>query len=206
MSDSFGPFKFLTGDVSYTDYGGKWWKRMSGRRYHVIELLNWQEAVGERDAAEIGATYNVSLSEMDLDVIPAKEIASALRSCGWEIVANGDIENEHDGATVAAKGADYYDLVIVEACHGYGLKAPLSDENGNSYHKLMREAVSYSHRLRTPREHRKAMRKPVNRIGSTAAEYMQGDITSALVRGVVAGDGTALLMAKIETASAKEGK
>ena len=41
------------------------------------------------------------------------------------------------------------------------------------------------------------MAKPVNAIGSTAAEYMVGDINSAILRGVSEGDPKAELMLKI---------
>ena len=45
-------FSFLTGDMNFTRYGGKW---ISTRRnngefdyFFVVELLNWRETVGER--------------------------------------------------------------------------------------------------------------------------------------------------------------
>jgi hypothetical protein len=41
----------------------------------------------------------------------------------------------------------------------------------------------------------------VNKIGSTAAEFMRGDFTSAMVRGCEAGDANARLMAKMHGAS-----
>lgn len=45
-----------------------------------------------------------------------------------------------------------------------------------------------------------AMDRPVNAIGSTAREYMKGDLTSAMQRGCEAGDKTARLVAKISGA------
>ena len=57
-------FYFLTGDVNYTTYGGKWISTRQSNGdfdyYFVIELLNWREAVGDREAPP--ETYNVSLS------------------------------------------------------------------------------------------------------------------------------------------------
>ena len=61
-------FSFLSGDMNFTRYGGKW---ISTRRnngefdyYFVIELLNWRETVGRERAAE---TYNVSVSIVSPD-------------------------------------------------------------------------------------------------------------------------------------------
>ena len=57
-------FSFLTGDMDFTTYGGKWisTRQSNGEfdYYFVIELLNWRETVGEREAPP--ETYNVSLS------------------------------------------------------------------------------------------------------------------------------------------------
>jgi hypothetical protein len=41
------------------------------------------------------------------------------------------------------------------------------------------------------------MQRPVNALGSTAAEYMRGDLDSAMQRGCEAGDPTARLVAKM---------
>jgi hypothetical protein len=198
MSDDFGAFKFLTGDVNYTDHGGKWCRHVGGRRYHVIELMNWAETVGEREAAEIGAKYNVSLREVDLTDLGDKPIRDALRSCGWEFAPeNGDIECEHNGSTVCGRWEAHFDLVIVEACHGQGSAAPIWDENGNSWRKLIRAAMRESRALDNPEAHERAMSRPVNAIGSTAAEYARGDLVSPLKRGEAAGDPKASLIAKM---------
>ena len=57
-------FSFLTGDVDFATYGGKWisTRQSNGEfdYYFVIELLNWRETVGQREAPP--ETYNVSLS------------------------------------------------------------------------------------------------------------------------------------------------
>ena len=54
-------FKFLTGDVNFLDFGAKWIssKRNNGDfdYWLVIELINWAEAVGEKEAP---ARYNLS--------------------------------------------------------------------------------------------------------------------------------------------------
>jgi len=191
MSKNFGSFKFLTGDVNFADYGGKWCRKVGERRYHVIELLNWEETVGEREASEIGATYNVSLSEIDLDQI---DTSDALKSCGWYLDSDGLLFSEA-GDQIA--DLETQDLAIVDACHGYGCKAPLSDESGNSYRALIANARKLSRSLDAPEKRAVALAKPVNALGSTALEYMRGDIDSAIDRGMSAGDPKALLMGRL---------
>lgn len=158
-------FKFLTGDVNYLDYGAKWYRVIPGTndlRYHVIELINWEDAVG-RDA-EGGPTYNMDLSEIDLGAISEETIRQAIDSCGW-------LDED-----------DLTELAIVEACHGYGCKAPLWNEDGNNFRELMAEAKRQSRELDDPEAHEVAMQRPVNRLGETASEFMRGDLWSALRR------------------------
>jgi hypothetical protein len=188
-SDSIGGgFRFLTGDVNFTDYGGKWYREIPGTnslRFHVIELLNWEEAIG-RDA-EGGSTYNVDLSEVDLGALSEDTLRSAMDSYGAEMWEPG----------IGADHAKRQLLMLVECCHGYGCKAPLSSEDGNNWRTLMRDAVRESRALDDPKAHARAMAKPVNKIGSTAHEMMRNDFTSAMVRGVESGDPAATLLAKI---------
>ena len=42
-------WEFLTGDCNYKEYGGKWYKEVNNRCYHVIELINMHEATGEEN-------------------------------------------------------------------------------------------------------------------------------------------------------------
>jgi hypothetical protein len=192
--DKIGAFRFLTGDVNPLDYGGKWYRRITDTRYHVIALDNWINLVGERDAREVGARYNVTLREIDLTIV---DVASALRSCGYVMAKNGDVEQPHDGTTIAKYGSETWPLVLIECCHGHGAAAPISDENGDNWRNLFRAAARESRLLDDPAEHARAMARPVNRIGSTAAEYAAGDIRSAILRGEAAGDASALLIGKV---------
>ena len=163
-------FTFLTGDVNWPQYGGKFVRKVGTRRYHIMEVMNWRDACGREAPAE---TYNVSLSEVDLDVIPENAIVSALRSWGWD--RNGDTESgDHVILT---------DLILVEVLHSCGSKAPLGEYNGNNLRKLMQSARAESAALDNRYAHKAAMAKPVNAIGSTADEFMRGDIVSAMSRG-----------------------
>ncbi len=181
MTDKFGSFTFLTGDMNYTDYGGKWYRKVAPGRYHVIELMNWADAVGENEAAEVGAKYNVALSEVDVFALarPNNEgvppLCGALASCGYEINLSEGIVQKYDGAQVAPFGP-VFELVCVEAAHGHGNKAPISDENGNNWRKLMRAAVSESRSLDDAAAHTEAMDRGVNAIGTSAKNYMLGNL------------------------------
>lgn len=169
----------FAGDVSWSDYGGKWFRRTTGRRFQVIELTNMNDAVGERDN-EGYDTYVVGLSLVDLDAISADQQASAIRSCGPDD---------------AAELTDAWRAVV---CYEFGCKAPLDSWSGNGYSKLLRAARSAAHALkRDALALTERLSRPVNKIGSTAAEYMIGDIRSAVLRGVSEGNPAAELMLKL---------
>ncbi len=183
-------FKFLTGDINWSDYGGKFWRRVAKGagptegRFHVIEVINWNEHENDPEW-----TYHVELSEVDLDATSDKQLDDALRSCYGEADALS-VEGDPNAAQIK-----------VEALHGYGSRAPLWDRSGNNINKLMKEARAESARLDDPAAHEEAMNRPVNKLGSTAREYAQGDIYSAMTRGVSKGEASAKLMAKIHGAS-----
>lgn len=188
-------FKFLTGDVCFTDHGGKWVRKVGYGRYHVIELTNWEDACG-RDA-EGGPTYNLDLSEINIG--DSERAREALESCGWAILQEGleagSVYCPHSGDIVAT--GESVSLCIVEAMHSAGSKAPLDSADGNNWRQLFREMVRASKALDEPAAHAAAMARPVNRIGSTAAEYAAGDVRSAVLRGLADGDPKAELLAKI---------
>ena len=54
-------FRWLTGDMDFLTYGGKWisTRQSNGEfdYYFVIELLNWRETVGEREAPRKPTTF-----------------------------------------------------------------------------------------------------------------------------------------------------
>jgi hypothetical protein len=176
-------FKWLTGDCSWTDYGGKWWRKVGHRRFHVMELFNWEDHCG-RDA-EGGPTYNVSLCEVDMLAATDDAIAQAMSFYGWD----------SDDLAEIQKGMRHPDLVLVEAFHSYGQKSPLWDCDGNNFTLLMRECRAQSLALDDPVAHEAAMSRPVNRLGSTAREFGQGDVFSALDRSVRTGNSEGKIVA-----------
>ena len=167
-----------TGDISPEDYGGKWFRRTTGRQFQVIELTNMDDACGRDNEGH--DKYVVELSLVDLDAIDDATLASAMRSCGPE-----------DPSEIT----DAWRAVV---CYEYGCKAPLESWEGNAWSRMLCLARGAAHMLkRDAREMARRMRRPVNKIGSTAAEYIHNNITSAMARGVAEGRHDARIMAKM---------
>jgi hypothetical protein len=163
-------FRFLTGDVNWLDYGGKWYRKVADTRYHVIDLTNMWDATGDKSAPQ----YNVSLLEVDITSLQLKNAIS-----GYD-------EDLQDN-----------ELVKVDALASYGAGAPLWTQYGGNSKKLLAEARGESRSLDDPEKYEEAMSRPVNAIGSTAREYAAGDFQSAITRGVERGNANAKLMAKL---------
>lgn len=153
-------------------------RRLNDDRYQLVELIDMEDACGRDNEGH--PKYVAELSEVDLSEIGMSTKKGALNFCG--------LEDE----TVSAE-------TLVECLHAYGAKAPLENWSGNNRSKLVREAKAYSYELDNPTAHAEAMKRPVNEIGSTAREYMVGDITSAIRRGVSEGRRDAEILAKMYT-------
>jgi len=168
-------WQFLTGDVKFTEYGGSWFRGIAPDVYHVIELGNWEDWIGQD--AEGGPTYNVSLKEIDLSVIdPSAAMAS------WGMPPDSQWDKR----------------AIVDACASYGNYAPLGDWNGNNYRQLLRTAKRESKRLERDARYREdRLMRPVNKIGSTALEFAQGDFVSGMLRSIASGSQEARIVGKI---------
>ena len=179
--DLYG-FKFATGDVNYLTYGATWYRHVAGtREYHFVTLVNWEDSVSEREAREVGSKYCMDLAIVDLDELSQDRIISAFRLCGQ--------------TPEEAGGNDEW---IADTCRSYGAYAPIASENTSNFHAMFRKLAKESRRITgSAAERRKVMARKVNKLGSTAAEFMRGDLNSALIRGVIAGDKRGLLVAKI---------
>lgn len=83
---------------------------------------------------------------------------------------------------------EFTDEAFVENASRYGLGAPLWNECSNNLKKLLSAAKQESRELEEDIGlHEERMNRPVNKLGSTAREYGQGDFQSALARGIKAG-------------------
>jgi hypothetical protein len=170
-----GKFEVLTGDVNYLDYGAKWYRQTSESCYHVITLVNMWDATGDDDQDK----YDIQLEEIDLAEISQKNIDSALSCCGW-----------NDDQEITA-------LMTIDSISNYGCFAYMGHWSGNNFKKLWNIAYNESFSLSDEDYHEKRMNRTVNQLGSTAREVMQGDFTSAVIRGIAKGDISARIMGKI---------
>lgn len=172
-------FKFLTGDMNPMDHGGSWYRCVddSGLCYHVISSVRWDECDSNPEH-----TYLIDLDIVDLGILDIATIQSAMDSCGYE-----DCKWFQE-LTPAQKN-----LALVEACHGYGAKVPVTSCSGNNWHKMMRDARAESHSL----DYDEVLDRPVNAIGSTGTEFANACFLPAIARGVMEGNSKANLLAKM---------
>jgi hypothetical protein len=158
-------FTFLTGDMNWKQYGGKFVsaKQNNGEfdYWLVMEVINWDDATGEtRDGLYNVSLYSVSPSEAGKDNLEKAFRCSMPQSEDAKIRSNP--------------------LVQVECLCDYGIKAQLWSENGNNLRKLMRqcrEQAAIASGL-----YGFYMDRAENRIGSTGWELQRGDIDTALNR------------------------
>ena len=124
-------FRFLTGDVDWLSYGGKWISnRQSNGKfdyYFVIELLNWEESVGERNAP--AERYNVALSVVSPQEAGEENLSAAYSSAG---VTDEMLEHAKRSGVLAE--------IQVEALHDYCGGVPVWNVNGNNARALLRQA------------------------------------------------------------------
>jgi hypothetical protein len=117
-------FSFLTGDVNWSEYGGKWisQKLYDGARDYwlVKELVNMDDACGRDNEGK--PKYHCSLAEVRID---DPDLEAALSCCG--------IEDEAEEVSVRDK---------VEAIQSYSGGMIIWQESGNNYSKLFAECQS----------------------------------------------------------------
>jgi hypothetical protein len=159
-------FKFLTGDINWQDYGGSFIsKKLNNGEFDywlVLQVTNWVDAVGESEAKDVGAKYNVCLSAVSPQQAGDENLQRALGSYGMEGESEREIEFRKDP------------IMQVECLHSYGVSAPLWQADGNNLSKLMKEArrqADMSNML-----FGFYMDGPKNRIGNTGWDFIKGDI------------------------------
>lgn len=164
----------LCSDVNWQDYHGMWAKRARDGSWYVLQWTNMIDAMGKHEAAEFGSKYECQVKRLDFADLAPDAIASALKSCGFELTKEGTIENEHDGDEVCDK--EHATLFILESCIGYGLGAPLETFMGNGHPLRVRgKARKYAE---TVMRHAAALEerldRPVNAITTSARDYGSG--------------------------------
>lgn len=159
-------FKFLTGDVNWQDYGGKFVsKRLNNGEFDywlIIEVINMLDATGE----DIGGKYAVSLLSVSPSEAGEDNLARAFECCGLDAEDQSDLRANP--------------LVQVEALASYGIYAQLKTTGGNNLSKLMRE-IRKEAALSTML-YGFYMDRPENRIGSTGWDLQRGNLLAGLDR------------------------
>lgn len=173
---------FLTGDVNWEDYGGKWGKKGPDGAWYILRFENMLDAVGERDLGD-DDKYLCEVRRIDLKEVPREEIESAIRGCGPEDMDLGSYW-KHDGTNQVlefpAKGTKtdlYAELAIVDSLDSYGVAAPMESFSGNVRPTSVRaNARRYAEELMDDVDAvETALDKPVNALGSTARDFGQGN-------------------------------
>lgn len=160
----FHPF---SGDVNVLQYGGKWISDPQSNTeftyYVFLELINWEEAVGEREAKSIGAKYAIECTVVAPSEVDSKELLSAFQCIG------------HDGECESLN-----DLLYALDAYGAG-KAVVFQFNGNNAHKMLAEAKQRAS-CEVGMLFGFVMDRAQNAIGSTGWDCLRGDILAGLRR------------------------
>jgi hypothetical protein len=179
-----------------------------GRVYAFVEVMDMDDACGKDNEGH--DKYCLEVAIVDLDAIGSENIRSALDSYGW---TGSGWSGLPDGFTSEQWRALPWedqklvrnslplpdnDLAIAEACFSHGNKAPVHSESSNNRGKLIAEGRREAREMSLDEDLlENRMGKVVNKLGSTAAEFMTGDIQSAVQRGVEKGEVTARIFAKM---------
>lgn len=119
-------FKFLTGDVNWQTYGGKFVsKRLNNGDfdyYLVLDVINWHDATGDESQDK----YNVSIQAVSPMAAGEEKVNQALGSMGLSDDQMTQYENEP--------------LIQVEALVTYGIFAQLYTANGNNLNEMLKTA------------------------------------------------------------------
>jgi len=154
-------------DVNWVDYHGKWARKAADGSWYVLDWTNMVDACG---AEGEDCPYVCEVKRVDLSDLSAETLKSALDCVGLDL---DDVKPEHR------------DCALVEACVSYGCAQPLESFSGAKYPERIRaNARRYAEQcMKDAALLAERLARPVNRIGSTAAEYGRGDIDAALSRG-----------------------
>lgn len=156
-------------DMNWEQYGGKWAypDPADTLAWYVLDFVNMWDATGD----DSGPQYVCEVNYVDLKVVPDREMASALRSCG---------PSQEDLEGMSKKDQMF---AIMVALHDYGIKAPLHTVEGSRADSVRAEARRYAEDcMSDPALMESSLDRTVNKIGSSARDFMYGDIDAGLRR------------------------
>lgn len=155
-------FKWLTGDVDWIDYGGKWISPKQTNEeweyYLVIDFTNMRDMC----SPEAHASYHVSLDVVSPAAVGDDKMRQAITDCG--------LPDDQIGNVVS----------LVEVLHTNGLYAVAWSRGGNNARKMLAEARHWANRV--PQLFAFYMDRPQNKIGSTGWDLVRGDVMAGLDR------------------------
>lgn len=125
----------------------------------VLTLVVWAEAVGDREAEEIGATYNLTLCVVSPQQAGEDNVEQAMD--GWD----QETPTEEQKAAALAE---------------YGVYAQVWNKNGNNLRALLQEGHKEAGLVQMLFGF--YMDRRVNQIGTTGWEALKGDYDSAIKR------------------------
>lgn len=104
--------------------------------FAVFEFSYWEDL--DPSAVPTYGKYNVQAGVVQVDNV--EDNTNALKSCGWEIDAEGNIWCPYSGDIIVEKSSPYFNYCLVECLWRYGCKDVIQDESGNNRSKLIKSA------------------------------------------------------------------
>jgi len=154
-------FKWLTGDVNWQDYGGKWISnKLNNGEYDywfVIDFVNLLDACGERGVEEMGGKYMVTLHSVSPSLAGEENLMKAIECCGFN-------------------DSELSDEMKVEALISYGVSSMLWSEYGNFAKKLIAMAKKEAKTMGEV-EYNLNMKSFANALGHTREDFLRGDLS-----------------------------
>ena len=164
MAKNSAPRKPTWSEIYHDGYEVLMSRQISLYRYHFISSFNWEDMTGEENTA---GRYHFELVEVDLPFIRLDTVRSAIESCGD---GEGDLFDRKEDQ-------DAYHEYIAECCRSYGAYAPLEQFDGNNWNQLLAQAKKLSsHLLDDCGDHQNRMDRAVNRMGTSAWDFMTGNM------------------------------
>ncbi len=163
----------LIGDVNWEVYGGSWGKQDPSNlsRFWILDFTNMLDACGE--SMPDGKNNICDVRLVDLSEIPAEDIRSALECCGFDSQESIEEQFNHN--------PDKFSMFLAECCSQYGTYAPMGSESSRYPMRARARARRLAIELMGDESQTDdCLNRPANAIGSSARDFMRGDILAGL--------------------------
>jgi len=169
--------------IQYEDSpGGVYMRHLDTLRYLFAEVTDMDDACGRDNEGHDRFIWETSL--VDLIEVPPVELGQAIRSgIGWK-----GIQEMQDRAKSREEGIQLRMALMAEACHSYGIKAPLDQGSvdGDRFDWARSRGMKAGDAaVATEEALDERLDRTVNKIGSTARDFLRGDGEAGLRRSAV---------------------